>query len=94
MYYYRKAVREQAALICAIAASTPVAYRAYISIQRALTGRCSLKPGSAWYLAASAWEESRSLAASKPGLLYEDHHADAEAMIRIGWHPEHREDWL
>lgn len=73
-------IREEAALICAIAASTPMLeFFAYREIEDILGRRRYTR---SWKLAVAA----RMAATLVVGL--DCHHAEAEALIRTGWTPD------
>ncbi len=77
---YTKAEREQAALICAIAASNPEFAQAYDKVCRALGIELS---AAAYCLAVEAWDQKLTVQ-GEPGDQYVD--AEAEALIRTGWY--------
>lgn len=70
-------VRNQAAMICAIAASTPDLHDAY----RAVCKATGITSGDALYLALEAWSEAWRYETGGP------RDAEAEAMLRTGWSP-------
>lgn len=75
---YSKKVREEAAMICSIAASNEDYSQAYASVDCDLPVRTS---GEAYRLAMAAWR----LAFKGNADLCD---AEAEALIRTGWSPE------
>ena len=82
MKRYSKRIREEAALICVIAASMPDEQHryngAYINICRLIGIRSSIS----LEFAASAWCSVYQLNA-----LSQERDAEAEALIRTGWSP-------
>ncbi len=82
---YTKAQREQAAIICAIAASNPRLSQAYRAVCIALDLPWCDDRGSdtpAYYLALVSWDKCH--------LTWNCGHnvdAEAEALIRTGWSP-------
>lgn len=76
-----KKVREEAAVICAIAASNSDLHDAYGVVQRELGGR---RHNSAERLAINAWSKVFSAAADVSAPLVD---AEAEALLRTGWCP-------
>lgn len=82
MKRYSKKVREEAALICAIAASTPGLHCSYWAVRRAMGWR---EPSRAVELALDAWFHVDD-EFGRPGInpLTD---AEAEALIRTGWSP-------
>lgn len=74
-----KKTREQAALICAIAASNPEFAEAYSFVAVHL-GHYSKARQDAYELALAAWSQNTQL-----GRPYVD--AEAEALLRTGWEP-------
>jgi len=79
---YSKQERELAAVICAIAASTPDLDQSYRYVWAALEGRDPFEVPAlhrpAYRLALAAWTECWRL--DRPD-------AEAEALIRMGWTP-------
>ena len=77
-----KKVREEAALICAIAASTPGMDSSYGSVCRALHGDGWRKYGNKTFsLAIDAWRECHDV------VELDDVDAEAESLLRSGWSP-------
>lgn len=75
-----KKTRDQAILICAIAASNPDLRSAYATIRRQIGGR--RVHGAAKELAIDAWSAVWDLS---EGLFYVD--AEAAALLADGWSP-------
>jgi len=82
---YSKKVRDGAALICAIAASTPSLANAYRSTKIELGASVSHESLG---LALSAWVYARDVLMERFGMsdTYQVD-AEAEALIRTGWTP-------
>lgn len=72
-------VREEAALICAIAASTPDLHDAYRAVCDALGID---RDGGSMSLALDAWDAARPYSWSGG-----ERDAEAEALLRTGWSP-------
>jgi hypothetical protein len=72
---YTKKVREEAALICAIAASTPDLAESYSAVASALGISVARR---SFYLALWAWDLCQRGA---------DADSEAESLIRTGWTP-------
>ena len=71
-------VREEAAMICAIAASSGPRYRFYSEVAEFIGAS-----DAAWSLAADAFSWALTMEDSDPRV----HDAEAEALIRTGWSP-------
>jgi hypothetical protein len=80
---YSKRVREEAALICAIAASTPLYAQAYSAVAQDIGGRVDYGDAGALALALAAWYRCDQ----DPRVGYGDCDAEAESLIRTGWTP-------
>jgi hypothetical protein len=81
---YSKRNREQAALICAIAASTPDLNCNYAGVREGLGLPAYDKTSVVWgkTLESAAWRRALSLSISS-----QETDAEAEALIRTGWSP-------
>lgn len=84
MTRYTKRVREEAALICAIAASTPGYREAYGAVTRSLYGDgVSTYGRPAFDLALAAWCECQYAWSDESGAV----DAEAHALLMSGWSP-------
>jgi hypothetical protein len=84
---YSKRVREEAALICAIAASGGVLsppWRARVVFYSEIEYALSTTGQHAKRLATAAWRYAMS---RRPAPWGREHDAEAEALIRTGWSP-------